>query len=144
MDYFKKLNELNPLIGRSIDDAITVLNSGERVVALSSVATALRSAAKGNPLAVIYPTSGTLAVPSPRESSRAAKARTRRSCSWSSLPGPNTRRYWPTNFEQPLRPDVPSPPGAKSLADVKLLTPTLAQIEKGLPESKEKWKDIFS
>ncbi len=39
-DYFKKLNDLNPLIGRSIDDAITVLNSGERVVGLVSVADA--------------------------------------------------------------------------------------------------------
>ncbi len=56
--YFEKLNKLNPLIGRSIDDAVTVLNSGERVVAAGNPATAFRSAAKeGNPLAVNYPTS---------------------------------------------------------------------------------------
>jgi iron(III) transport system substrate-binding protein len=29
-DYFDKLNDLNPQIGRSIDDSVTVLNSGER------------------------------------------------------------------------------------------------------------------
>ena len=49
-DYFEKLNKLNPLIGRSVDDATTVLNSGERVVAAGNPSSALRSAAKGNPL----------------------------------------------------------------------------------------------
>ena len=48
--YFEKLNKLNPLIGRSVDDAVTVLNSGERVVAAGNPASTLRSAAKGNPL----------------------------------------------------------------------------------------------
>ncbi len=63
--YFEALNKLKPLIGRSFDDAVTVLNSGERLVAAGNPASALRSAAKGNPLVVNYPTSGTLAVISP-------------------------------------------------------------------------------
>ena len=63
-DFFKKLNALNPLIGRSFDDSITVLNSGERVVGLVNIAAVARNAAKGNPLAINYPTSGTLVVPS--------------------------------------------------------------------------------
>jgi len=143
-DYFNKLNGLNPLIGRSIDDAITVLNSGERVVALCSVATALRSAAKGNPLAIIYPPSGTLAVPSPSAIIKGCKSPNAAKLFMEFTTGPEYSKILAENFEQPLRADVPSPPGAKSLADVKLLSPSLGDIEKMLPENKEKWKDTFS
>ena len=54
-EFFDKLDKLNPLIGRSVDDATTVLNSGERIVAAGNPSSALRSAAKGNPLGVNYP-----------------------------------------------------------------------------------------
>ena len=64
-DFFEKLNKLNPLIGRSIDDAVAMLNSGERQVAICSAASAFRSAATGNPLAVNYATSFSLADYSP-------------------------------------------------------------------------------
>jgi len=55
-DFFTKPTRKKPQVGRSIDDAVTVLNSGERMVALGAASTALRSAAKGQPIAVIYPT----------------------------------------------------------------------------------------
>ena len=143
-EYFKKLNALNPLVGRSIDDAITVLNSGERVVGLVSVASVLRNAAKGNPLAVNYPASGTLVVPSPTgiikgcHSPNAGKLFLDFSC------GKEYSEILADELEQPLRPDVKVPKGAKSLADVKILTPTLGQLEKILPEDKAKWKETFS
>jgi hypothetical protein len=38
---------------------------------------------------------------------------------------------------------VAPPPGAKSLADVKILRPSLTQLTKELPDVKEKWKDTF-
>src|SRR5690606_41578171 len=57
-DFFEKLEENNPQIGRSINDTVTMLNSGERTVAAGPAATTLRSAARGNPIAVIYPTDG--------------------------------------------------------------------------------------
>ncbi|HEX5326341.1 MAG TPA: extracellular solute-binding protein, partial [Acetobacteraceae bacterium] len=64
-DFFEKLNKLNPLIGRSIDDAVAMLNAGERQVAICSAASALRSAAKGNPLVVNYAKSFSLVDFSP-------------------------------------------------------------------------------
>lgn len=143
-DYFKKLNALNPLIGRSIDDAVTVLNSGERLVAAGNPASALRSAAKGNPLAVNYPTSGTLSVPSPSAIIKGCKSPNAAKLFMEFLAGPEYSKILADNFEQPLRPDVPPPKGAKSLAEIKLITPTLDEIEKMLPANKQKWKDTFS
>lgn len=143
-ELFTKLNGLNPLIGRSIDDAITVLNSGERIVGLVSVASVLRNAAKGNPLAVNYPAGGTITVPSPTaiikgcRSPNAAKLFLDFTC------GREYSSILAEEFEQPLRPDVKPAAGSKSLADIAVITPTLAQVEKILPGNKAKWKETFS
>lgn len=143
-DFFKKLNALNPLIGRSFDDSITVLNSGERLVGLVNIAGAARTAAKGNPVGVSFPSSGTLAVPSATtvlkgcRSPNAAKLFLDFAC------GPEYSKILAEEFEQPLRGDVPPPPGTKSLADLKTLSPTLPDIEKMLPGAKNKWKETFS
>ncbi len=143
-EYFKKLNALNPLIGRSIDDAITVLNSGERVVGLVSVASVLRNAAKGNPLAVNYPTSGTLVVPSPTAIIKGCPSPNAGKLFLDFTCGPEYSQILAAEFEQPLRGDVKVPKGAQSLADVTVLTPTIAQLEKVLPPNKDKWKETFS
>jgi iron(III) transport system substrate-binding protein len=141
--YFEKLNKLNPLIGRSIDDAVTVLNSGERVVAAGNPASALRSAAKGNPLAVNYPTSGTVAAMSPSGIIAGTRYPNAAKLFMEFLCGPEYSAILAAAFEQPLRPDVAPPKGAKSLAEMKFFTPTLANIEKQLPANKEKWRDTF-
>ena len=143
-DYFEKLDKLNPLIGRSVDDATTVLNSGERVVAAGNPSSALRSAARGNPLAVNYPVSGTLASPSPSAIIKGSHSPNAAKLFMGFLAGPEYSRILADNFEQPLRPEIPPPQGAKSLAELTTFTPTLAQIEKELPANQEKWKDTFS
>ena len=143
-DFFKKLNALNPLIGRSFDDSITVLNSGERVVGLVNIAAVARNAAKGNPLAINYPTSGTLVVPSATtiiagcKSPNAAKLFLDFAC------GPEYSGILAENFEVPLRTDTPPPKGMKPLAELKTLSPTLDEVETMLPDAKAKWKDTFS
>jgi len=142
-DYFEKLNKLNPLIGRSVDDPITTLNSGERQVAPGNPASAFRSAARGNPLAVNYPTSGTLIDPSPSAILKGAHHPNAAKLFMEFLAGPEYSKILAKNFEQPLRDDVPPPPGAKSLSDMKVLSPKLADIEKELPKIKEKWRDTF-
>ena len=142
-DYFEKLNKLNPLIGRSVDDPITTLNSGERQVAPGNPASAFRSAARGNPLAVNYPVSGTLIDPSPSAILKGAHHPNAAKLFMEFLAGQEYSKILAKNFEQPLRDDVPPPPGAKSLSDVKVLSPKLADIEKELPKIKEKWRDTF-
>jgi iron(III) transport system substrate-binding protein len=142
-DYFEKLNKLNPLIGRSIDDANAVLNSGERVVAAGNPASAMRSAARGNPLSVNYPTSGTLASPSPSTIIKGSRNPNAAKLFMNFLAGPEYSAILSENFEQPMRADVPPPKGAKSIADLNIFAPTIDQIGQQLPPGKERWRDTF-
>ena len=65
-DFFEKLAKNNPQVGRSINDTVTMLNAGERIVAGSGpVGTAMESAGKGNPLAMIYPPDGSVLIIAP-------------------------------------------------------------------------------
>jgi iron(III) transport system substrate-binding protein len=143
-DYFEKLNKLNPLIGRSVDDATTVLNSGERVVAAGNPSSALRSAAKGNPLAVNYPTSGTLVDLSPSAIIKGSRSPNAAKLFMEFLAGVDYSRILAAGFEQPLRTDVPPPAGAKPLAELTTFSPTVAEIEQQLPANKQKWRDTFA
>ena len=142
-EYFEKLNKLNPLIGRSIDDAVTALNSGERQVAICNPASAFRSAAKGNPLAVNYATSFTLADPSPSAILKGSRSPNAAKLFMEFLTGPEYSKILTANFEQSLRADVPPPRGAKSLTELTVFIPALANIEKELPGNKARWRDTF-
>src|SRR6201998_2971045 len=65
-DFFEKLAKKNPRGGRSINDTVTMLNAGESAVAGSGpVGTLLESVQKGNPLAMVYPTDGTVLIIAP-------------------------------------------------------------------------------
>ena len=56
--YFENLEKNKPQIGRSINDTVTALVAGERQVAAGADGSTLFSAARGNPLAVSYPSDG--------------------------------------------------------------------------------------
>ena len=143
-DYFDKLNKNNPLIGRSIDDGVAVLNSGEREVAICSPGTAFLSISRGNPLAVNYASSFTVvdfcpsAVLAGSPSPNAAKL------FMEFLTGKEHADIMVKNFEQPLRADVQPPKGAKALSELTLFMPTLDALEKEIPVIKNKWRDTFS
>ena len=142
-DFFTKLNASKPLIGRSIDDAVTMLNSGERSVAIADPATTLRSVAKGNPLAVVYPTDGAVAIIQPSGIIKDSKSPNAAKLFMEFLFSTENAKVVSENFEQSLRPEVPPAPGAKSLADVKVVSPTLDEISKNLAGNREKWKETF-
>jgi iron(III) transport system substrate-binding protein len=142
--YFDKLAKNNPRIGRSGNDPITLLNAGECVAGLGPLATTLLSAEKGNPIAVQYPTEGSLLCIGP--SAVLARA-----------PHPNAARLFQNwllskEFAQvcanayvtPVREDVTLKPGAMPLSQVKILRQTTAEIGKGVPEVIEQWRDTFS
>ncbi|MBU8547134.1 MULTISPECIES: ABC transporter substrate-binding protein [Roseomonadaceae] len=143
-DYFTRLERNNPQIGRSSQDPVTTLNAGERSVGLCvPVGTTALAISRGNPLKLIYPREGVLAAISP-------------SAIPSNAPHPNAAKLFMEfqagkglsetvrrTFNEPLRPDVPPPEGGRPLADVTLLTPTLEEQEKGVPEVREAWRDTF-
>jgi iron(III) transport system substrate-binding protein len=142
--FFDKLAKNNPRIGRSGNDPITLLNAGECVAGLGPLATTLLSQEKGNPIALQYPTDGSLLCIGPS----AVMAR---------APHPNAARLFQNwllskEFAQvcanayvtPVREDVTLKPGAKPLSEVKIIRQTTAEIGKGVPEVIEQWRDTFS
>lgn len=142
--FFDKLAKNNPRIGRSGNDPITLLNAGECNAGLGPLATTLLSAEKGNPIAVQYPTDGSLLCIGP-------------SCVLARAPHPNAGRLFQNwllskefaqvcanAFVTPVRADVTLKPGAKPLSEVKILRQTTAEIGKGVPEVIEQWRDTFS
>jgi len=142
-DYFDKLAKQNPLIGRSANDAVTQLNSGERLVAAGPDGTTLKNKNKGNPIDMIYPADGAVFMTSP--SAILAKA-----------PHPHAAELFMDFFMSkeysevlvqngfaPLRPDVASPKGMQPLSDVKLIRPPAAELKTEIPKIIEKFRATF-
>jgi iron(III) transport system substrate-binding protein len=63
--YFEKLAANNPRIGRSGNDPITMLNAGECVVGTGPASTSTVTAARGNPIGIVYPEDGTVLTVGP-------------------------------------------------------------------------------
>ena len=142
-DWFDKLAKNKPQVGRSGNDPITMLNGGERDVGLGPLATTLLNVDKGNPIAVQYPTDGSVLCIGP-------------SAVLANAPHPNAARLFmewllSKEFAQlcadrrvtPVREDVSEKPGMKPLSQVKLLRVTTAELQRGIPVVIEDWRDTF-
>jgi iron(III) transport system substrate-binding protein len=57
--------------------------------------------------------------------------------------GPDYFRATSALFNESLRPDVPPPKGSQPLDQLTLLTPTPEEVEAGIQEVKEAWRDTF-
>jgi len=141
--YFDKLEKNKPQIGRSINDTVTALNAGERQVAAGADGSTLFSAARGNPLAVSYPTDGSVLIISPSAIMKGTKHPSAAKLFMEYLYSVEAAKINAKHFGIPLRPEVPSPPGAKPISEIKTIRPTVADIDKGIPEVIEQWRDTF-
>ena len=141
--YFEKLEKNKPQIGRSINDTVTALNAGERQVAAGADGSTLFSAARGNPLAVSYPTDGSVLIIAPSAIMKGSKHPNAAKLFMEFLYSVEAAKINAKHFGIPLRPEVPSPPGAKPISEIKTVRPTVAEIDKGIPEVIEQWRDTF-
>jgi iron(III) transport system substrate-binding protein len=143
-DFFEKLAKNNPQIGRSINDTVTMLNSGERIVAGSGpVGTAMNSAKKGNPLAMIYPTDGTVLIIAPSGIMKGVKHPNCAKLFMEYLLSAEASQVWVDHFNESMRAEVSPPPGVKAAKDVKIINPSVEEITKGIPEVIKAWRDTF-
>jgi iron(III) transport system substrate-binding protein len=143
-DFFEKLAKNNPRVGRSINDTVTMLNAGESAIAGSGpVGTLLESVQKGNPLAMIYPTGGTVLIIAPSSVMKGSKHPNAARLFMEFLLSESASRIWVEHFNETIRPEVSAPAGAKSARDVKIIRPTVEQITKGVPEVIKQWRETF-
>lgn len=142
-DYFEKLEKNNPQIGRSVNDTVTMLNAKERWVAAGPEATTLLSKDKGNPLAVIYPTDGSLLMVSPSGIPKNAPSPNAAKLYMEFLLSKEAAEVQVKTHSLSVVKGVAPTPGAKPLESIKVIRPTEAEITKGIPEVKEKFRDTF-
>src|ERR1700731_4850632 len=143
-DFFEKLAKNNPRIGRSIVDTVTMLNAGESAIAGSGpIGTLMESVQKGNPLAMIYPTGGTVLIIAPSSVMKGSKDPNAARLFMEFLLSEGASRIWVEHFNETIRPEVSAPAGAKSARDVKIIRPTVEQITKGIPEVIKQWRETF-
>ena len=141
--YFEKLEKNKPQIGGSINDTVTALNAGERQVAAGADGSTLASAVRGNPLAVNYPTDGSVLIISPSAIMKGTKHPNAAKLFMEYLYSVEAAKINAKHFGIPMRPEVPSPPGAKPMSQIKVIKPTAAEVDKGIPEVIEQWRDTF-
>jgi iron(III) transport system substrate-binding protein len=143
-DFFSALEKNKPQIGRSADDPVTLLNAGERTVGLGvSLATTLLSRSRGNPVSIIYPTDGTLAVYCPSAIPKNAPHPNAAKLLMTFTASPAYAKAVRDFCIMPLRTDVPPPDGARGFDQIKLIGATPQEIEGGIPDVKEQWRDTF-
>ncbi len=141
--YFDRLEKNKPQIGRSINDTVTALNAGERQVAAGGDGSTLFSASRGNPLAVIYPSDGAVLIIAPSAILKGARHPNAARLFMEYLYSVEAAKINAAHFAIPLRPEVPSPQGARSISEIKTIRPTVAEIDKGIPEVIEQWRETF-
>jgi len=141
-DYFTKLAKNNPKIGRSINDTVTDIVSGERLVGAGPDNYSLESQSQGNPINVQFPADDAILIVSPvgilKDAPHPNAARLFESFYY-------TREYSQAlgkTFNYPLRDDVP-PPSGVSLGRVKWYRNKAERLDKGVPDAIAKWRETF-
>jgi iron(III) transport system substrate-binding protein len=142
-DYFKKLELNKPRIGRSINDTVTMLNAKESIVAAGPAATTLESKSKGNPLAVVYPEDGAILMVSASAILKNAPAPNAAKLLMEYLLSREGNEVMVQQYQDPVNKHVKPMAGGKSIAEVKTIRPSAAEIEKGIPEVKEQFRETF-
>jgi iron(III) transport system substrate-binding protein len=143
-DYFKALEKNRPQVGRSSADPVTTINAGERTVGVCiPSATTLFSASRGNPLALIYPADGSLLVPSPSGILKDAPHQAAAKLFMEFMASSAYSQACLPFYHDSLRADVPQPPGARPLSEIRSILPTGEETEAGMPEVKELWRETF-
>jgi iron(III) transport system substrate-binding protein len=143
-DFLAKLAGNKPLVGRSIDDTLIHLNSGESAIAAGDVASTSRSKDRGNPLGIAYPSDGALILVGPTAILKTSKRQNAAKLFVDFLLSPEAAKAIVGQFEQGLIVDSPPPLTGKKLADIKTISVPTETILQDLPAIKEQWKILFN
>ena len=142
-DYFEKLAKNQPQVGRSIADGVSLVESGERKIAVVPMTLAEGSKVQGRPTTPLYPASG-LILP-PGVTAIMAKA-----------PHPNAARLFlefllskeysetlSKTARWPMRTDVKAPDGMPALDTTKLISTPTEEVMGQLKEVQQQFRDAF-
>jgi iron(III) transport system substrate-binding protein len=141
--YFEKLAKNNPRVGRSGNDPVTLINAAECLVGPAPSGTAFQQVDRGNPIQPVYPEDGASLCVGPTAVMASAPHPNAARLFQEWLIGDEYARLSVENHNDPVRPGLALTSGQKSLDDVKVLSLTVEEIAKGVPEVIEQWRDTF-
>jgi iron(III) transport system substrate-binding protein len=141
--YFQALKANEPLVGRSIQDVLTNLVSGERIVGAASLPEFLASKRKGNPVDVVFPTDGTVLLVNPTGILKNAAHPNAAKLFVEYLMSVDNNQMLAKDYQPSIRDDVSPEPGMPKLSDIKLLRANDAALVKNLQEVRREWKATF-
>ena len=142
-DYFTKLERNKPLIGRSVNDAVGVVTSGERSVAVGPSGLSQVTAAKGNPVGMSLPTDGAVLIVSPSAIMANAPHPNAAKLFMGFLLGPEMSRISSDMRRLPVRADATVRVAGRDYADVKVVRLSTAEIARDMQDAIEQWRDTF-
>ncbi|WP_179228409.1 ABC transporter substrate-binding protein [Leptolyngbya ohadii] len=141
-NYITKLNQLNPKLGRSINDVMPVLTSGERSLGIATLGQTLSRKAKGDPIDAIYPSDGAVIVVGPNGILKNAPHPNAAKLFMNFVNSKEYSELVAKYYEQPLRSDV-TINGAQTVAQMNAVTLKPDEIHKGIPDVIRKWRTEF-
>jgi len=141
--YFETLAKHKPQIGRSIIDTVTMLTSGERIVAAGPGGLAYLQASRGNPVGVIIPEEGAVLMSSPTSIMKNTRRPNAAKLFAEFLHSREAGAIVVDEYGSPLRDDIEPRPGVLKVNQMKLIQPSVDEIVKGIPECIEQWRDTF-
>ena len=142
-EFFEKMLDQNPYIGRSSIDVVTTTVSGETIVGAGPAASSLSASSKGNPVANVYPTDGTVIITSPSGILANAPHPNAAKLFSEFLLGTEFNEVIAEQFGTPIRAGIALQPGVPALDEIKVITATPDQIVNDIPELAEKFRDTF-
>jgi iron(III) transport system substrate-binding protein len=141
--FFEALAKNNPRVGRSTQDTVTLLTSGECQVGPTWAPGAYRDVDRGSPIGITQASDGAVVMSFPSAIPAGA-------------PHPNAAKLfmeWMLSKEystmiaadgsDPIRSDVPPRSDQPALETQKVVALTTDEIRKGVPEVIEQWRDTF-
>lgn len=141
--YFDQLKQQKPEVSRSVLNAVKLVATGERAIAVVPVAPVLKYADRGKPLAVRYPSDGSILVSTPSAIVEGAPHPNAAKLFMEFLLGPEFGNILAAARYEAMRADVKPLPGATPVTEINIVRPTIAETTKGLPQVAKLWREIF-
>ncbi len=143
--YFEKLEKNSPLIQRSTFDTITAISSGERLVATMPDGVAIEAIKKGNSLALVYPTDGSILIAGLTAIMKNTQQPNTAKLFTEFLLGPEHAQICAESHYVPVLPNVPMTlPTGQKLSDIPIIAvQPSAEFAKDLTTVIQKWRDLF-
>jgi len=143
-DFFTKLEENKPQIGRSVADGHNLVVSGERKVALAPLSLIESDSRNKNaPIAAVFPEDGALLPPSATAVMKDAPHPNAARLFENFILGEEIAKYFSDDARYPLREGVPLAEGMRPLESYKTITIPIEEGTEKLQEVQTKFRDTF-